>query len=39
MVTLQRPEGGGLSTALKGKLRLGVSEGGEEEMRLRIIRR
>jgi len=39
MVTLQRPEGGGLSAALKEKLRLGVSEGGEEEMRLRIIRR
>ena len=36
---LQRPEGGGLSTVLKEKRRLGVSEGGEEEMRLRIIRR
>lgn len=39
MVTLQSLEGGGLRTALKEKLRLGVSEGGGEEMRLRIIRR
>lgn len=39
MVTLQSLEGGGLWTALKEKLRLGVSEGGGEEMRLRIIRR
>lgn len=32
-------EGGGPSTALKEKMRLGGSEGGEEEMRLKIMRR
>ena len=36
---LHRREGGGPSTALKERRRLGASEGGEEEMRLRIKRR